>query len=165
MQGHPTIQGRNLKINVRGLVSVPNLRNPGVKFTFDAATGPSARQAVWPNLASPGVGFAKSYMAYNIETRPQHFVDARLGLEDEGTLNMSLTGISRDSAGVALGGCTVLLFRTQDRTLVAETVSDGAGNYSFSVMKGGPFFLVEYKAGSPDVSGTSLNTLVPVQVP
>ena len=159
MQGHPYIQGRNLKTKVPGLVPPPNLINPGVKYTFDAATGPSAKKALQPDLASPGVGFAKSFVSYNIETRPQHLVDPRLSLEEEGTLNLRLTGVSRDSSGTALGACTVMLFRTQDRTLVAEMVSDASGNYSFSLLTGGPFFLVEYKAGSPDVSGTSLNTL------
>jgi hypothetical protein len=134
-----------------------------VKFTFDAATRPSARLALIPQLSSPGLGFAKRYAIFNPENLPQFLIDARRGLEKGGTLNMGMSGVSRDTAGVALGICSVILFRTQDRSLVAETVSDSGGNWSLIVRKGGPFFLVEYKVGSPDVAGTSLNTLVPAQ--
>lgn len=78
-----------------------------------------------------------------------------------GTLNMMLAGVSRDSTGAPLAECQVLIFRTEDRSFVGETMSDINGNWSISMMKGGPFFFVEYKVGTPDVFGTSLNTRVP----
>jgi hypothetical protein len=78
--------------------------------------------------------------------------------------NFGLAGVSRDSSGAVLGSCTIKLFRTADDTLAAKTVSDASGNWSLPVMLSGPFYLVEYKAGSPDVAGTSVNTLVPTQV-
>ena len=78
-----------------------------------------------------------------------------------GRLNMTLSGVSRDSTGAALGNCQVLIFRTADKSFILETQSDGSGNWSVSMLVGGPFFLVEYKVGSPDVAGTSVNTLVP----
>lgn len=74
----------------------------------------------------------------------------------------TLTGISKDSAGVALGTCQILVFTTADKRLVVETVSDASGNWSVPLYISGPFFTVEYKVGSPDVAGTSVNTLVPV---
>lgn len=89
--------------------------------------------------------------------------DRRVYDRVEASLNMILSGVSRDAAGVALGACQVLIFRTEDKTLVDETISDASGNWSISLMKGGPFFLVEYKTGTP-VFGTSVNTLVPLQV-
>jgi hypothetical protein len=73
--------------------------------------------------------------------------------------NSRMVGISYDASGVALAGCTVKLFRTSDDSLVASTVSDGSGNWRFDSMEGGPFYLVEYKSGAPDVFGTSPNTL------
>ena len=76
---------------------------------------------------------------------------------------MSLSGRSLDSTGATLGNCRVLIFRTEDNSFVLETTSDASGNWSVTLNKGGPFFLVEYKAGSPDVAGTSLNTLAPIQ--
>lgn len=73
-----------------------------------------------------------------------------------------ISGITRDSAGAALGNCVVNLFQTQGNVFVATTTSDASGNYSFSVPgNSSASFVVAYKAGSPDVSGTTLNTLIP----
>lgn len=73
-----------------------------------------------------------------------------------------ISGITRDSAGAALGNCAVNLFQTEGNLFVASTVSDASGNYSFSVPgNSSTSFIVSYKAGSPDVSGTTLNTLYP----
>ena len=80
----------------------------------------------------------------------------------KGSYNSTLNGVSRDSAGATLGNCRVMIFRTQDMSFVMETTSDASGNWSVTLNKGGPFFLVEYKTGSPDVAGTSVNTLTPV---
>lgn len=77
------------------------------------------------------------------------------------TYNASITGVTRDSSSVALGNCVVQLFRTLDDLSLGETVSDGSGNYQiFPVPNvGGPYYIVAYKAGSPDVAGTTVNTL------
>ena len=70
-----------------------------------------------------------------------------------------LSGVTRDSAGAALGGCTVDLFRQDDNRWQARTVSDGSGNYSFTVMNGTPWFIREYLAGVPDRAGTTKNNI------
>ena len=70
-----------------------------------------------------------------------------------------ITGVTRDSSGVALGDCVVQLFRTSDDAIVTETVSDGSGNYAIFAQGTGPFYVVAYKAGAPDVAGTTVNTL------
>ena len=77
-------------------------------------------------------------------------------------INTTLAGVSRDSTGAPLGLCTVKVFRTADDTKAAQTVSDASGNWSMTLNLSGPFYLVEYKSGAPDVAGTSVNTLVPV---
>jgi hypothetical protein len=82
-----------------------------------------------------------------------------------GTLNLVLSGVSKDSAGSVLANCRVLIFRTEDNSFIGETTSDGSGAWSVSMMKGGPLFVVAYKAGAPDVAGTSRNDLVPLVVP
>jgi len=75
----------------------------------------------------------------------------------------SLSGVTRDSAGVALGDCVVDLFLNSEDTLVASTVSDGSGNYRFTLSGNSQtYFVRAYKAGSPDVAGTSVNTLTAV---
>lgn len=71
-------------------------------------------------------------------------------------------GITKDRAGLPLGGCVVHLFRTADDVKVAATVSDGAGVFSFAVPAGVAHYAVAYLAGSPDVAGTTVNTLVGV---
>lgn len=74
-----------------------------------------------------------------------------------------LAGITRDSVGAALASCTVDLFSTTTDQLIATTVSDGAGAFSLPVSgPGGPFYLVAYKVGAPDVAGTTVNTLIAI---
>jgi hypothetical protein len=75
-----------------------------------------------------------------------------------GEANNRIIGVSRDATGVALGTCVVKVFRTADDTLVASTISDGSGNWTAYPNAQGPYYFVEYKAGSPDVFGTSPNT-------
>lgn len=146
-----------------GFIPAPNLGNPGLAFS--AATLGPGRGIIAPraNPRNPGVNYAFAFALQNLEQTPQPLTDARLYRQDEGTLNMTLAGISYDATGAPLGNCQVLIYRTADKSLVAETTSDASGNWSISLLKGGPFFLVEYKVGSPDVFGTSPNNLVPVQ--
>lgn len=117
---------------------------------------PEVRDRALPNIAiMPGLGsggFGQQVARAGIPFRSQSF-DAT---------SIYVTGITRDSAGAALGGCIVQLFRTVDDAPFGETTSDGAGNYSIVAPVGGPFYLVAYKAGAPDVAGTTVNTLIPV---
>lgn len=71
-----------------------------------------------------------------------------------------ITGVTMDSTGAALGSCVVQLFRSSNDLLIEESTSDGSGNYSFTLPIAGPFYIVAYKAGAPDVAGTTVNTLV-----
>ena len=71
----------------------------------------------------------------------------------------TLNGITRDSTGAALGNCAVEIFRTWDDVRIGKTTSDGAGNFQFFPTSSGPYYLVAYLPGSPDVAGTTVNTL------
>ena len=75
-----------------------------------------------------------------------------------------LSGVTRDSTGVILGSCTVHLFKTLNDQFVDLTVSDAVtGAYSFTTTgMGQTYYVVAYKVGVPDVSGTTLNTLIGV---
>jgi hypothetical protein len=75
-----------------------------------------------------------------------------------GRQNERIVGVSRDATGLALAGCTVHVFRTADDVLVASAVSDGSGNWTVYPNQRGPYYFVEYLAGSPDVFGTTPNT-------
>lgn len=85
----------------------------------------------------------------------------RIFKRELGYLNANLSGTSRDDAGAILGFCTVLIFETGTNVFLAQTVSDVNGAWSIPFLRGGFSFLVEYKAGSPDVAGTSKNNLLP----
>lgn len=76
--------------------------------------------------------------------------------------NFRITGTTRDSTGVALGSCTVHWFRTSDDVELGITTSDASGLFAFAGVGQPPngYYLVAYKPGSPDVAGTTINTLV-----
>ena len=85
-----------------------------------------------------------------------------------------LTGITKDSAGSPLGSCSIEVFETipgvvgnePKGRLVNTGTSDASGNYSIEVHSktGATFRCVAYKGGSPDVAGTTVNTLTPTIV-
>jgi hypothetical protein len=78
-----------------------------------------------------------------------------------GAQGAALSGVTRDNAGAALGNCVVDLMRSSDDAKIAAVTSDASGNFAFYVLPPGPYYLVAYKVGSPDVAGTTVNTLTP----
>jgi hypothetical protein len=74
-----------------------------------------------------------------------------------------IPGVTRDAGGNPLGNCVVECFQTSTNTLIDRTVSDANGNFTISATTapygGLTYFLVAYKPGSPDVAGTTVNTL------
>ena len=78
--------------------------------------------------------------------------------------NRAITGVTRDSTGAVLANCHVDLFISNADVLRAETTSDASGNFSFGNPGTGPFYIVAYKTGSPDVAGTTANTLFPAVI-
>lgn len=73
-----------------------------------------------------------------------------------------ITGTTRTHTGVSLSGVTVKAYLTSDDTLVATTTSDTNGFYNINTPAFGPYYLVAYKDGEPDLSGTTVNTLLAV---
>lgn len=74
----------------------------------------------------------------------------------------TISGRTRDEDGVPLGSCAVHLFETATDIEVAETISDGSGNYTFTVGdNAATYYVVAYKpgAGAFDRAGTTVNTL------
>lgn len=73
-----------------------------------------------------------------------------------------ICGFTQDSNGDPLSSCIVKAYRTSDDLEVGVCTSDGGGYFAVpSPYVGVAHYVVCYKAGSPDVVGTSLNTLVP----
>jgi hypothetical protein len=73
----------------------------------------------------------------------------------------SITGITKDSAGSPLGSCTVKLYRTLNDSVAGVVVSDASTGAFFLNASGSlNHYMIAYKPGSPDVAGTTINTLV-----
>ena len=81
----------------------------------------------------------------------------------------TISGITKDSTGAVLGNCTIEVFEKipgnanePKGRLVGMTTSDANGNYRVDVYSAvnATFQVDAYKAGSPDVAGTTLNTLI-----
>jgi hypothetical protein len=80
----------------------------------------------------------------------------------------AFVGVTRDGYGTAVGGVTVKLFKTVGGgnpdlkdVKIDETVSDVNGNFQVTT----PYYpdthyLVTYKSGTPDIQGTTVNTLI-----
>jgi hypothetical protein len=74
---------------------------------------------------------------------------------------VGFVGTTRDQYGAPLGGCAVQLFRTSDDLFIMEQTSDANGNFLLqSWYTPDTHYIVAYKAGSTDVFGTTVNTLV-----
>jgi hypothetical protein len=69
------------------------------------------------------------------------------------------TGQTIAAGGGALAGCTVMLFNTATGLLVDTTTSDSAGNYKLTDPNNVNCFVVAYLPGSPDIAGTTIDTL------
>lgn len=72
-----------------------------------------------------------------------------------------ISGVTRDSTGAILGSCSVALYRTSDDVLMERVTSDNStGAYSFSAVGlSETYYVTAYKAGAPDLAGTTVNTL------
>ena len=84
-------------------------------------------------------------------------------VEHQGTASRKvIVGICYDSNSVIVSGATVQGFTTSDDQFVTETTADSNGRYEFGTPQvGRQHYLVAYRAGSPDIAGTTVNTLVP----
>ena len=76
-----------------------------------------------------------------------------------------MSGTTKNSEGTAIGSCVVDLFRTTNDVNVDATISDTTivGAFSFSVGLSQAYYAVAYLAGSPDIAGTTVNTLIGVE--
>lgn len=75
-----------------------------------------------------------------------------------------ISGITKDSAGIALASCVVHWFATATDSQLDLVTSNSSGVYEFRTAGQPPttYYLVAYKAGSPDVAGTTRNDLTGV---
>lgn len=85
-----------------------------------------------------------------------------LGLSGMGGPSVFLAGQTLDLNSNPLSSVTVRGFLTSNNLFVGQTTSDANGNYSLgSPYLGVAHYLEAYLPGSPDVAGTTVNTLIP----
>ena len=73
-----------------------------------------------------------------------------------------IMGQCKDGSDVGVSGATVQGFLTATDTYVGETTADSLGNYELGTRyPGAQHYLVAYRTGSPDIAGTTVNTLTP----
>lgn len=108
---------------------------------------------------NPGLGFRSATIAGqgNISSAGNPFRSKPFA-----TSSIYVNGVTRDGTGAALASCVVRLFRTHDNILVDQSLSDGSGLYTLRCSGSGTFYVVAYKAGAPDLAGTTINTLIGV---
>lgn len=114
-----------------------NLRNPGFQYEPADMNTMAPAAVILPNYGRD------SYMQ-----------------TDWYATNRAITGVTRDGAGAVLANAEVTLYTLADVVIDAQ-LSDASGNFSFQNPGTGPFYIVAYKAGAPDVAGTTVNTLLP----
>jgi hypothetical protein len=122
------------------------------------------QDVLWTRTAMSSGQFADTFLSYS----GQNIWDPSVRLMSEskaGQRRDQIIGITKDASGVALGNCAVDLFDTTSDVKVDSVVSDASGIYAATVVwmlpyAGQQLYAVAYKAGAPDVAGTTVNTLV-----
>lgn len=87
--------------------------------------------------------------------------------DGDGTQSMNfLLGTCKDSGGTPVANAIVQAFVTATDEFVGQVQGNNDGTYVLGVprSKVTPHYLVAYKAGSPDIAGTTVNTLLPTNV-
>lgn len=77
----------------------------------------------------------------------------------------TLSGVTRDGSGLAVGNCDIKIVRQSDDVVVQRITSDVNGNYSSDALGPGSYQVLAYKAGTPQLVGATINTLQPAQQP
>jgi hypothetical protein len=74
---------------------------------------------------------------------------------------LTIQGTTKDKTGAAVIGFTLYLFdiTSGKPVFIKQTTSDGSGLYSFTVDPGKVYWIADYRAGTPDMGGVTLNTL------
>lgn len=165
-------QWLRLKTKCFDAVPAPNMGRPGAALNQINLGLPTANWSLDPGIGVSPVRatnvrrLSTMYQAPDQTSRPNPAAAVTSPMLDEtsgynkvmGDLNNRIVGVSRDAAGSPLGNCVVKVYRTEDDSVVATVQSDGSGNWTAYPNAPGPYYYVEYKAGSPDVFGTSPNT-------
>ena len=117
--------------------------------------------ALWPSTAFIGSDESGCLLGLDARSFPRWGLDLGWDASGGGTMK-KIIGTCRDSTGAVLGSCIVQGFQTATDAFVNQMTCDSAGYFEFCTQFTGQHYLVAYKAGAPDVAGTTANTLVGV---
>lgn len=112
----------------------------------------------WPRSSFTGRDVGATWGAMSMEARHQDW-EYNYGYASGRSAPKVITGIARDSGGSPLGGATVSLYNTATGLLVETVTADAGGYFTVTDPNNVACFVVAYKPGSPDVCGTTVNTL------
>lgn len=127
-----------------------------------AQLDPFADGMLWPcSRFGGGDGAAMPFLMGNESLSSGRFENDQQDVLG-GSQRKKLIGTTLDSAGNPLGSCLVQGIVTATEVFASQCTSDAGGYFELCTPYTGAHYLVCYKAGSPDVAGTSANTLVPV---
>lgn len=118
---------------------------------------------LWPNSRSMGGDPTVALTQFGSDAC--NTVDHWEPFPDEGGSQAmkKIVGTTRDASGNPLATCIVKGYLTSNDQFLRQLTSDANGYFEFcSEFTGVNHYLVAYKAGAPDVEGTTVNTLVPV---
>lgn len=151
-----------LLFQVPGNYDLTNLAFPGEDFSLETMTKRihgGAQKGTTNNVVNLGVQYQNVTEYSRVNPVPAPAVNQAFSVRQLGWGRVALVGVTRDSAGVALGDCTVYIFKDGLQEFVGETVSDAGGNWTFYLSTSGPFWIRAYKVAA--LAGTSDNGLVP----
>lgn len=116
---------------------------------------------LWPRSRYSGAEMSLAMLSENSGTMGRWGVE----LDDRaggGAQAKKVIGLTLDSVGAVCANAIVQGFVTATDAYVGEVTSDTGGYYELPTTNAGAHYLVAYKAGSPDIAGTTVNTIVPV---
>lgn len=116
--------------------------------------------ALWPSSRGLGMQFSESITG-DADSYSGAY-EAPAFDEYGGQQVKKIIGFTFDGNGDPLGSCIIQGFLTTNDAYIGQTASDPTGYYELTTPFTGAHYIVAYKSGSPDVAGTSINTLMPV---
>ena len=120
---------------------------------------------LWPSTRFSGSDANGGLFGLDNSTTGKYgIVDRGYGYDDTGNASrLKLRGTTRDQFGNPLGSCVVQGFLTSNDVTVGQTTSDASGYYELTTpySSSTQHYIVAYLPGSPDVAGTSVDTLTP----
>ena len=127
-----------------------------LRIDVDAKVGDPGLNFVQPFL--PSCFFGDGAVDVGILDAPAWIIPPPMRSGANGRLGFN--GFSRDASGGVISGVTVKCMLTATDTKQSETVSDANGLFVVSTSEAGAHYLIFYKTGVPDLSGTTVNTLL-----